>query len=128
MSDRITINAGGRRFETSTTTLVGCGAGYFLYALRALGAEPGGGPRLQGGRRRAASSEEPRSPAAGALRLERLARRSDEPRIPGQPQVVVPDEIDGARRSSAGKGLGEPTAERARLQGSELVEKLLVEG
>ena len=37
MSDRITINAGGRRFETSTTTLVGCGAGYFEALLGETG-------------------------------------------------------------------------------------------
>ena len=29
MADRLTVNAGGRRFETSTTTLISCGAGYF---------------------------------------------------------------------------------------------------
>ena len=37
MSDRITINAGGRRFETSTTTLMGSGAGYFEALLGETG-------------------------------------------------------------------------------------------
>ena len=37
MADRITINAGGRRFETSTTTLIGCGAGYFEALLGETG-------------------------------------------------------------------------------------------
>ena len=37
MADRITINAGGRRFETSTTTLMGSGAGYFEALLGETG-------------------------------------------------------------------------------------------
>ena len=37
MADRITINAGGRRFETSTTTLRGSGAGYFEALLGETG-------------------------------------------------------------------------------------------
>ena len=37
MADRLTVNAGGRRFETSTTTLVGCGAGYFEALLGETG-------------------------------------------------------------------------------------------
>ena len=50
MSDRITINAGGRRFETSTTTLVGCGAGYFEALLGETG-------RKLPGRKRARAPE-----------------------------------------------------------------------
>ena len=37
MADRLTVNAGGRRFETSTTTLIGCGAGYFEALLGETG-------------------------------------------------------------------------------------------
>ena len=37
MADRLTVNAGGRRFETSTTTLMGSGAGYFEALLGETG-------------------------------------------------------------------------------------------
>ena len=50
MADRITINAGGRRFETSTTTLIGSGAGYFEALLGETG-------RKLRGRKRARAPE-----------------------------------------------------------------------
>jgi len=64
MSDRITINAGGRRFETSTTTLVGCGAGYFEALLGETGQKLRGRKRARAPEVTGAADDDDDAPGA----------------------------------------------------------------